>query len=337
MREPFTEDQLRLIHGLQVAPRASWSELGAAIEVSPRRASRMYAELAAEHDLWVTAAVGPTLLGSVCMAFVDLSCEPARIRDVAAQLAKDPHVITVQLMSGDWDIGCLALYRDVDSAVDPLLDGFGAIDGVTQVRSSLASHVLDASNFFRLQALSPAAVDRLTSRTPGGSAEMPPLDRLDLDLVDHLAQDGRAPTANLAAQLDVSPRTVERRINRLVSSGRIVLRCDFSRPRAGIGTAVAFRLRIPDEQLFTVGRSLLNLPETRTCAVLATTPNFFWSVGVPSMASVQLLKTRVARMLPDVEVVDQMIVLRQGKLYGRILDDAGSWRSMVPFVSELIG
>jgi DNA-binding Lrp family transcriptional regulator len=332
----YSEDELRLLHALQVSPRASWVDLSEALNMSPRQISSMYTRLHDSKELWITAAAGKTTLDSTCLAFVEFSCLPGQIRNVAEALADIPNVITIQLLSGDWDIGCLALYPGVVDAVGPLLDEFGNIEGVRGVRSSLATQVFDASNRFRLQSLNPSEVAAIRPRPIRNEVAIPRLDEADRKIVDCLQLDGRAPFTGIADRLNLSSRTVERRFSRLVESGLIILRCDFSRVKAGLGTAVIFRLHVPDNLINTVGETLVGLPETRTCAVLATTPNFFWSVGVRSLPAVQRLKTHISKALPEVKVVEQLLVLRQHKLYGRVLDDFGAWVKFFPFISALL-
>lgn len=332
----YSEDELRLLHALQVAPRASWVTLSEALTMSPRQISNMYTRLHDSNELWITAAAGQSTLDSACLAFVEFSCLPGKIRSVAEALDEVPNVITIQLLSGDWDIGCLALYPAVADAVGPLLDEFGHIEGVRGVRSSLATQVFDASNRFRLQSLSPSEVASIRPNPPLKSVETPRLDEVDREIVDSLQLDGRVPLTALANRLGLSSRTIERRFSRLVDSGLITLRCDFSRVKAGLGTAIIFRLHVPDELINKVGETLVKLPETRTCAVLATTPNFFWSVGVRSLPAVQRLKSHISKVMPEVKVVEQLLVLRQHKLYGRVLDDSGAWVKFTPFMSALL-
>ncbi|WGM22859.1 Lrp/AsnC family transcriptional regulator (plasmid) [Paenarthrobacter sp. OM7] len=157
---------------------------------------------------------------------------------------------------------------------------------------------------------------RLTTRTGSGEADV-------------RAQTGPSP-AELAELVGLSDRTVQRRISRLIGTRDIDFRCDISRPDAGWHAAAVLWLEMPDEMLERTGNALLTWPETRTCAAIAGSSNMLLTLGLHAVADLHSLASRVAERFPYVRIVDRQLVMRQVKLYGRILDPSGRSTGVVP-------
>src|SRR5438128_7915967 len=87
----LTETDLALVEALQVAPRAPWTSLGAALGISAATAAQRWARLAATGSAWVTGGPGVALWNTRCVAYVEVDCAPERRLAVAEVLAGDQH------------------------------------------------------------------------------------------------------------------------------------------------------------------------------------------------------------------------------------------------------
>ena len=69
-------------------------------------------------------------------AFVGITLQPKRSRDVMSRLAQLPDLLQLSSVSGEFD--CIALLRtDTTARLDAVLDQIGAIDGVMKTTTSV--------------------------------------------------------------------------------------------------------------------------------------------------------------------------------------------------------
>jgi DNA-binding Lrp family transcriptional regulator len=153
------------------------------------------------------------------------------------------------------------------------------------------------------------------------------MDDDDRRLFVALSVDGRRSFADLGAELGMTARTVQRRINRMIAAGDITFRCDLARQYAGWHASAILWLALPDDLLERTGERLLRWPETRTCAAIAGPNNLLLTVGLHAVSDLHGLVTRLRSEFPHVTIVDRQLALRQVKLYGRVLDGTGRWVS----------
>jgi len=212
---------------------------------------------------------------------------------------------------------------------DQLLGAVPRMPGVRRVRTSMATRVFDASRRWRLRVLPKDAASSVAAEA-GAAASTRGMDAVDRELFVALSTDGRASWTDLAERVELSSRSVQRRIRRLVATGDIDFRCDLARPLAGWHAAAVLWMEVPDQVLEDTGLALLRWPETRTCAAVAGRSNLMLTVGLHSLADLHPLVARLSEAFPHVRIRDRQAVLRQTKLYGRVLDDAGRWVRSVP-------
>ena len=132
---PLSEDDLALIHALQLQPRASWSVLGRALGVDPVTVARRWSRLTRRGEAWVGVSPGPRLFEQVCAAFIEIDCALGSATAVARTLGGHPHVLTLARMAGGHDILATVATRDPPAMSHYTLDRLPAIPGVTAVRA----------------------------------------------------------------------------------------------------------------------------------------------------------------------------------------------------------
>ncbi|MEV4221902.1 AsnC family transcriptional regulator [Nonomuraea sp. NPDC049725] len=325
----LSEAELELIDALQINPRASWVDIGQATGSDPATAARRWQRLTSSGEAWTTVALGKRQMHEMSMAFLEIDCAAGAAVEVAATLAEARHLITVQHVAAGHDLFVIAAAASMPALADYLLTDLPRVPGVAKVRTHLATRVFEASCRWRLRVLPQGAAAGLARRS-GPPESTRRMDGIDRRLFHALLADGRAGYAELAATVGTSERTVQRRLSRLVATEDIDFRCDLARSHAGWHSSAVLWLRLPDRLLEETGTALLGWPETRTCAALAGTSNMLLTVGLHAVTDLHPLVMRLERKFPYVTVADRQVVLRQTKLYGRLLDPAGRCTGVVP-------
>jgi len=107
MSDPFTLDETdrALVNILQVAPRASWAEVGTALDINPATVARRWTRLTDAGLARVIAYPNlPAWARHRTLAFVEVDCEPGARNDVIAALTQDPRIASVTVASSGRDL-----------------------------------------------------------------------------------------------------------------------------------------------------------------------------------------------------------------------------------------
>jgi DNA-binding Lrp family transcriptional regulator len=327
----LTEGDLALINALQLQPRASWTELGRALEVDPVTVARRFGRLSEQGAAWVGFSPGPRLFEQICVAFVVIDCAPGATAGIARALSAHPHMLTIERAAAGHDILAIVATRDLPALSRYTLDLLPHLPGITAVEARIVTHMFTEGGRWRIAALDPCQRAQLTgpppARTPVAPGEITPFDRA---LITRLAHDGRASYQALAGDLGVSLNTAKRRTEHLTRPGLLRFRCDFARPLGGWPVSVTLWARVPPADLPEIGPALMRLPETRNCAAVSGPHNLILQASLHSVSDVLRLETQLASAHPSVDIVDRVITLRQDKLLGRLLDPRGRSVGIVP-------
>nr|WP_309234565.1 AsnC family transcriptional regulator [Nocardia sp. XZ_19_385] len=249
----LTEDELALIHALQLRPRASWAELGHALGVDPVTVARRWQRLAGRGAAWVGVSPGPRLFDQVCLAYLRIDCVAGQVGSVVEELAKHPHLVTLERAAGPHHILATAGAADLAAMSRYTLDVLPALPHVTAVRADLITHMFTEGGDWRIDALDPEQRTRLAAPAaqPPSKRDRSRLTDQDRALLDALAHDGRASYSALAAQLGTGTAVVKRRLEELTRLGLFRFRCDFARPLGGWPVAVTFWATAPADHCGT--------------------------------------------------------------------------------------
>lgn len=328
----LSEEDLALIHALQLRPRASWTELGQVLGIDPVTVTRRWQRLDDRGEAWVCVSPGPALFDLVCAAYVDIDCAAGATAEVVAALADHPHMLTLERSGGSNRIFATVATRDFDQMARYTLDVLPAVPNIVAVRTRIVTHWFAEGGSWRIDALAPQQRDQL--RTPAAPAADPrgrrQVTELDRAMIDQLYGDGRASHRAIATALGISSSTVKRRIDELTRLGLLRFRCDFARPLGGWPVAVTFWATAPTAALPEIGYALIRLPQTRNCAAVSGAHNLVVQAGLHSVAEVTRFENQLATMHPELAITERSITLRHEKLLGRILDQQGRSKAVVP-------
>ncbi|MFE3054636.1 Lrp/AsnC family transcriptional regulator [Nocardia sp. NPDC059239] len=331
MRESnLDEVDLMLLDALHANPRVSFERLGPALGVSAATAARRWQRLSESGRAWVSSVPGPqvALVGAVC----EVRAQPGRAVAVAAGLASIPQVMSVYGTDGDFDLHTLVLSDSPAALSTLLLERLPAVPGIVRVRSTVALQ-WHSGVHWRLGAIDRDQQRSVVEEESGESRKavryrtFEPGDR---DLFLALQHDGRARYRDLARELNTSEHLVRRQLDALIRRGMLAFRTDFARGAGGWPTEYVLWLSVPHQDLDAAGTEIASWPETRICLSTVGRANIMVMAQVHRIADLSAILGRIGTALTDAVVLDQRLVLRAFKSWGRLLDGSGHTVGVVP-------
>ncbi|MET3921637.1 Lrp/AsnC family transcriptional regulator [Arthrobacter sp. UYEF20] len=331
----LSEEDLALINVLQVAPRISWSDAADVLEVHATTLAARWDRLRSAGAAWTTAH----LIGDpkqMCLALVDVDCEMRLRAEVTAELAAIPDVVTVEEAASNRDLMLTVISPTLDQFTDHVLPRFKEIRGLLKYRTSLGTRLHSAGHTWRLNALDNAQQNVLQAvvglETAGSSRQRPgvPLPASHMDLIPFLARDGRASAADIARSLGRSPATVQRQLNRVISSGLLSFRCDIAQNLSGYPVSCQWFANVPPGQHEAAAAELRSLRTVRLSASTTGRTNFVILMWLKSLADVMNAELALQQRIPEIELVESAVILSRAKRMGWMLNpDSTSIGSVV--------
>jgi DNA-binding Lrp family transcriptional regulator len=324
------EIDLAIVHALQIAPRASWKQVGAVLGISPVTASRRWERLVGERVAWVTCLPGPALWSLHIVAFVEVDCQAQEIPSVVAALARDPRVASIEVVAGSRDLVLTVFVADLPTLAQFVLDRLTRLKGVSAVRTHLGTGFYAEGADWRLDALSPAQQAQLApavdARATGGSGPR----AWDRELLLACSADGRRSVAELAELTGTSPSTVRRRLDRVMRERVVSFRCEVSNALSGWPISATFWVSVAADTLEPTARALAGVPQVRLCVAVTGSSNLIVTLWLRSLGDLQRLEALLADRFPGLVVNDRAVALRIPKRIGWRLDEAGRSLCAVP-------
>lgn len=317
----LTDLDRRVLHALQIDPRASWARVGAALGIDPVTAARRWDRLCAEGVAW-TRAYTTTAARHGETAIVEID-SAGRSLLISEQLRDDPQCATIDITSGGRDLLLTVIAPDFAALTDYLLERLGTLDHVRAVRTHLVSQVVAEASTWRLGALTEAEQARLRPPVRVAEGLARPFTAQDRAVLEVLAEDARATTTAIAERTGLSPRRVRDLLRDLLQTGRVTLRADLQASASGRPVYAWFFLRVPAAAAATISPRLGSLPDIRGIFRTAGPHNVVMAVWLRDLSEVGRLEAAIENQLDDVEVVDRSVVLRCVKRLGVHLDRDG--------------
>ena len=307
----FDEFDARLVHALQVEPRASWADLAPVVGVDSATLARRWARLRTEGIAWSTGYLEPAQV-----AIVELDFDRHVTREVAARLQQNPGVFVIDVCSGSRDLLLIVIAPDISTLADfvtgPDLKGLGA------VRTHLVSELLTDGSHWRLRALSPAEVEKIPApRHPRARAARAIPEDLTAAIAREIWADGRASVATIAAASGFAPQRISDAIAVLRSQGVLRLRTDVARAASGWPIYAWYFVEAPARTIESARARIVAVPEVRLAAVCASRYNLIMAVWLRTLADVNRFELALGNALEGARVGDRSVVLHMMKQVGR--------------------
>jgi DNA-binding Lrp family transcriptional regulator len=334
----LSEEDLGLIHALQIAPRLSWQDAAGVLGVHATTLAARWDRLRSAGAAWVTAH----LMGDprqMCLALVDIDCEMQRRAGVTAALAALPAVVTVEEAASNRDLMLTVITASLEEFSAGVVARFKDIDGLLKYQTALCTrlhsgggawrlNVLDRSQQAALRALAgPEAAGALPARPLG-----PPLPDSHLALLPFLSRDGRATAAQIARALGRHPATVQRQLNRVLASGMLSFRCEIAQKYSGFPVTCQWFANVPAGRHEAAAAALRGLRNVRLSASTTGRTNFVIIMWLHSLSEVMNAELVLRQRVPGIELAESVVMLSTVKRVGWMLnqDSTASGAVVVP-------
>jgi DNA-binding Lrp family transcriptional regulator len=332
-----SEDDLELINALQIAPRVSWSDAAGILGVHATTLAARWDRLRTAGVAWTTAH----LIGDpkqMCLALVDVDCEMRQRADVTAALAAIPEVVTVEEAASNRDLMLTVITPTLGHFSESVVPQYKEIPGLLKYRTSLCTRLHVGGYAWRLNVLSKAQQNALNALAgPEAAGNVPPagtaapLPRSHLDLIPFLAQDGRATAAEIARSLRRNPATVQRQLNRVLSSQLLSFRCEIAQKYSGYPVTCQWFANVPPGRHEAAAAELRGLRNVRLAASTTGRTNFVIIMWLQSLAEVMNAELALQQRIPGIELAESVVVLSAAKRVGWMLNpDSTATGAVVP-------
>jgi DNA-binding Lrp family transcriptional regulator len=332
----ISDDDALLIDALQIAPRASWAALSEHLGISAVTAAKRWQRLTEEGLAWVTVAPGMATRRPQCFAYVEITCHPRMRLAVASSIASHSPAVTVELVTGSADILVTVCAGDLPALSYYVVEHLSSVEGVLSTRVRIATRLYSEGSAWRLQVLpeaTAAALERLRSEAPSKGEQPEPMGSMSGQakaIISQLAMDGRTSYAELAERADTSPTTARRWVSDLLRSGILILRTDVSAQDAGWPVESYVWANAPINNLRDTADQLSRMRQTRLIATVAAGPVIALCTWLRTVEELHRFELTIAEQLPQLQVVDRLIVLRVVKRMGWLINEDGRSTGVVP-------
>lgn len=330
----ITPLDLRILHALQIHPRASWTLLGDVLETSPATVARRWGRLREAGLAWTSAYPSKVREGAsdIAGAFVFASCSPGTAPAAAAALARHSETVSVELTVGDRDLFLTIAAPGREALGDYLLGPLPAVPGLLSFDTALMARLHLEGSRWRLRALPPEAAGTLRAAAGrnGRSSPQRATDEVDEQVLAVLAEDGRASYAAIAAACGIGEGTARRRTEALLEGGEIAVRCDVAPEIAGRPVSATLAARVPADRLTGTARAVTALPEARLVASCVGSADLLVTLWLSTVQDISRVAAAIADRFPETEPVRWLTGVRTVKRVGRLLDAQGRAMGWVP-------
>ncbi|MBB2945590.1 DNA-binding Lrp family transcriptional regulator [Actinoplanes lutulentus] len=330
--ETLTLDELdyQLLTALQLAPRGDWQRIGDAIGVDGSTAARRWNRLFRSGHAWISCLPAQLALPSAVLAVIEVDCVAGRLPEVAAGLANDVNIVTLEHVTGARDLLIQAAFVDHVQLGRYLSMRLGMLPGVASSRTQIAVTVHIEGSRWRLERLSDEARQSLTEGRADTRTKGRVFSDEDIRLIQALSEDPRQSAVRIAERTGLSPTTVRRRLDRLDAERSIVYRCEVARYVSGFPISVSLWCTLPPGDTGRVVSKLSGMRETRFCATLSGSANLILVVWLRSVQEVAAFEARLSVQVPELTITDRAVALWVMKLGGHLLDPLGRNLRTVP-------
>ena len=332
----LTDAEYKLIHALQIWPRAPWSVLSGALGADPETLARRWSSLTERGLAWVTVQGSGSFSFSSRSggrparavgrgAVVELECAAGTIHSVIDELVLHPECVSVDITSGGRDLLVTLASADSASFSRYVIGRLGQIPGVRSVRTHPVIDTVSTASEWRLRALDRAQVDEIEAsrisaqarlrRSIGNGAAA------DRDVLAVLSADGRATSGMIAEALGIPLRRARDRLNATIACDDVTLRTDMPRWASEWPVCAWYFISVPAAHMATVGEKLRGLREVRTVLAVAGPANLLVSVWLRALEDVGDLEVLLEQKLPSVRILDRCVVLGVRKRMWRVFDE----------------
>lgn len=325
----LSESDLALINAMQLAPRADFVSIGQTLGMAPATVARRWQRLQESRVAWTTVTVGRHHQDRPMTALALITIDQARSESTVAALLDEPEIATVSSLFGEWDLLVDIFVSDIDR-LRAYLPALRSIPGVMRVECRLFGSVFAEGGSWELGALDRDRHQRASMRMPPAQVSV---DDLDRQIISALSQDGRASWTELAVRCGTSAPTARRRVEQLLRTGAIAIRCEVAERLVVPIVPVTFFAHAPVQDLTKIATAIANTPACRLVASMAGTHNLVATMWFPTVAQVELFERTLASRFPTLVIDERHLHDRSLKRAGHVLDAFARRTRTIPLVA----
>lgn len=283
---PFDDLDRRIVGALQVDGRASWRRIAEVLDAPFTTVTRHGSTLLASGAVRVVAS--PI---STPTSIMEVSANPQRVDAVARALAARPDTIFVYTLGAPACILVEEHQQAPGALARAVIDEIPVIDGVTDVRAAPILAYYRTLTSWMPNLLSASEVTALNANFgTAASVDVPMGTPVDLQIQSILERDGRAPVADIAAELELSEPAVRRRVNGLIGT-RIEVRAVVAPAMLGLGVSAFLWLRVAPSAVRHVAEQILASPFVRYAAMTMGEYQLVVDVAVATLDELRIFLT----------------------------------------------
>lgn len=305
----------RLVHALQIDPRATWAELAPVVGVDAVTLARRWNRLRADGIAWIT---GYTRRGQ--SALIEIECEHAHLEAIARELERDPTVWVLDHCSGARDLLVTISVPDLNALAEYVTQRLAGLDGIRSVRTHPINEILAQATNWRLRALTATEAARI--RPPRGprarAARQVPHD-LRVAIETEVWQDGRIPVRAIADKYGFSSQRVSDAIATLRRNGELLFRTDITRAVSDTPVYTWYFIEASAGTIEAARTGIGTVPEVRTAFTVPGRYNLILAVWLRKLADINRFEMALEAALGDASIVDRSVVLRIRKHLSQII------------------
>ncbi|MFF0477894.1 Lrp/AsnC family transcriptional regulator [Streptomyces sp. NPDC004284] len=323
------EVDLALIHALQIAPRASWTQLSGVLTVSPDTLARRWETLTSRGYAWSSMLAARRGTAATLYAWVELECVAGATDSTATAVSDDPYTLGVHQVTGDADLVLLVNCPDLHSLDGYLAGRVRRLPGVLRTRTQVVTQLHNRPYRSRIEQLTPGQAQHLAEITGGDrrtrhpARAYPVVTELDQRIVAELAGDARRSAAELARQCDTSESTVRRRLDALGAAGVLHHHC-LPAPRfSGRPVWALVTTDVPPLDVTESVAALSRLRQTRLITSVTGPHNLALAMWLRTVEELHDVTAALVRAAPALRITGTAVALRTHKIGAQVLGPDG--------------
>ncbi|MEU6402563.1 AsnC family transcriptional regulator [Streptomyces sp. NPDC046985] len=323
-----------LIHALHIDGRAPFSQIAAALDVSPQTVARRYRRLRTEASLRVVGLPDPHQAGQT-QWLVRLTAAASSAQDLAYALVRRQDTSWVKLTSGGTEIVAI-IHTPTDAGAGSgnslLLRDIPRTANITAVSAHCILHTYlgGSTNWRRSADTLDAEQQRLLREHESADTSYAPVPRQlaegDVDLLVALQKDGRATHAELAQATGWSPVTVARRLADLQAGGAVFFDVEVDTGHFGANTRALLWMSVSPAHLENVATTLAGHDELAYVAATTGPTNLVAQALCRDPADLHHYLARRLGSLDAIHALETSPVLQNLKAASPIITDLARTR-----------
>jgi DNA-binding Lrp family transcriptional regulator len=311
---------LRLIHALQIEPRASWNALAPILDSSAVTLARRWEALTASGLAWVTGA--PT---AVAHAVIEIACVPSRIEETIGALLADGTVQMLDLTTGERDLIASVSAPSLGALSDYLVHRLSSTPGISSTNAHVLNESFTDGSRWRMDALRPqeqAAIPAARGQRPRAARDVP--DDLRQAIEHEVWRDGRVPISEIADKHGFAVQRVSDALATLRAQSKLLFRTDLATVASGWPVYTWYFLEASAREVQGARAALSRVREARFAFASAGRYNLILSVTLRSVADINRFELALGAAFADSRIADRAMVMRGLKHLGRPVNADGT-------------